>query len=296
MPNYRKPEVYHNIRVACEIWDKGGTNKEVSEATGMSMRWTESVKPEKYKVSIAKDRSRKRKEAIRLFTKGSYCAEVARQTGFSESTCRNIRNELGIKSPFSHSGNNIKPTTEEYKAKVYNVHGDSITVLEQYVDHRTPIGHKCNKCGNVWKTTPDIIVNSGCGCPKCVTFRYSLKAIDWLEHQSKLRRRVIQHAENGGEYFIKQLGIFVDGINHRSRTVFEFLGSPFHGDPNIYGPRDKPNFYRKGTTALALQKETVERFSRLRKEGYTVIYIYESEWLEGKDAHVYRNRTQILGR
>lgn len=50
---------------------------------------------------------------------------------------------------------------EELKSKNSNV-----VVLEQYIDMKTPIIHKCIKHNFEWTTTPNSVLQ-GCGCPKC---------------------------------------------------------------------------------------------------------------------------------
>lgn len=53
--------------------------------------------------------------------------------------------------------------------------------------------------------------------------RYNKKSIPIIERKAKeLGITDLQHAENGGEYHIKELGYFVDGYSKESNTVIEY--------------------------------------------------------------------------
>ena len=58
-----------------------------------------------------------------------------------------------------------KTTHEEYIAKVKEIH-PNIEVLEEYINARTKILHKCKTCGHEWMAKPSGIL-VGYGCAKC---------------------------------------------------------------------------------------------------------------------------------
>lgn len=58
-----------------------------------------------------------------------------------------------------------KKTHEEYVQEVAEINSN-IEVVEEYIDARTKISHRCKICNNEWVATPDKILR-GCGCPKC---------------------------------------------------------------------------------------------------------------------------------
>ena len=60
---------------------------------------------------------------------------------------------------------------ETYKNEVRRI-DNTIEVVGEYVNARTPILHKCLICENEWYTIPDSIL-SGSGCPKCAYKRIS---------------------------------------------------------------------------------------------------------------------------
>lgn len=61
---------------------------------------------------------------------------------------------------------NIPYTQEEYCNKIIEIAGDEYIFLEKYIDSKTKIKCKHNKCGYIWKTTPNNFLN-GRRCPQC---------------------------------------------------------------------------------------------------------------------------------
>lgn len=59
-----------------------------------------------------------------------------------------------------------KKTTEQFKQDLYDKYGDEYTVLGEYINNKTEILIRHNKCGNEWYTKPNYIL-SGYQCPKC---------------------------------------------------------------------------------------------------------------------------------
>lgn len=62
--------------------------------------------------------------------------------------------------------NNIKKTTEQYKAEV-----PSYKVLEEYLGKGIPILHECPK-GHQWKVRPNDLLRKNAGCPSCATYGF----------------------------------------------------------------------------------------------------------------------------
>lgn len=70
-----------------------------------------------------------------------------------------------------------KLTKEEFINKVQLIHGDNICLDEfEYINSITKSKCKCNICGNVWYTRPDVLMN-GHGCRKCYDKKNSEKRI-----------------------------------------------------------------------------------------------------------------------
>jgi hypothetical protein len=60
--------------------------------------------------------------------------------------------------------------------------------------------------------------------------RYNPIACNAIDEYGKLHGYKFQHAENGGEFYIKELGYWVDGYDKEKNTVIEYY-EPYHDKP-----------------------------------------------------------------
>lgn len=107
---------------------------------------------------------------------------------------------------------------------------------------------------------------------------YSSKAIIWIESIAQQEKINIQHEKNGGEFSIPwgKTIIKFDGYHEESKTVYEFHGDYWHGNPEYYG-KDQINEYT-GTTFGTLYEKTLQREEYIRSQGYKLVTIWESEF------------------
>jgi hypothetical protein len=106
---------------------------------------------------------------------------------------------------------------------------------------------------------------------------HSKIAIRWLEHESKKIGKYIRHAENGGEYSImteKGYKWPVDGVCEETKTIYEFYGDYYHGNPSKYSGDD---LYHGIPYSIKWEKDKKKR-EAFEALGYTVVTIWESEW------------------
>ncbi len=116
----------------------------------------------------------------------------------------------------------------------------------------------------------------GCtSCSGCQNRGYSQKSIRWLRKEEETRNISIQHAENGGEFKIPTTPYHADGYHAESKTVWEYLGSFWHGNPDVY-PAD---FYNKmcNCTMGDLYEKTMKRIQHIESLGFTVIVKWEEK-------------------
>ena len=125
---------------------------------------------------------------------------------------------------------------------------------------------------------------SGSGCNECGFIRflksrkryYSKIQIVWLTFQSILNNIIIQHAENGGEFKIKNSNFLADGFCKETNTIYEFHGDYWHGNPNIYNKVDINEVSKK--TFGELYQKTLEREQLIRDMGFNLVVMWESDW------------------
>lgn len=110
---------------------------------------------------------------------------------------------------------------------------------------------------------------NGAGCPKCAT-RISKQENEWLTYvgvpNDKEYRQVYIKLSDGGY-------IIADGFYNN--TVYEFWGDVWHGNPNIYTCGKHPI---TGVDFSVLYSKTLEKIDRIKKSGYDLIEIWESDW------------------
>lgn len=161
---------------------------------------------------------------------------------------------------------NNRVTAKTYTARLGEVNPDIELVspfngLTNPVTIRFPCGHSYNVA------RAEHYLYRKFSCLRCLPVGYSRVALTWLEGEAKKRRCVIQHAESGGEFTIPGTRYKVDGYNHRSKTVFEFMGDYWHKRRASY-------------------QSSLGRLRRIASLGYTVVYIWHSEFVKGKPAKV----------
>jgi hypothetical protein len=194
-----------------------------------------------------------------------------------KSGCQKCAVETTRKKPMS---------TEKYIERVEREHGKEYTYENtKYTHHEDSIKVTCRTHGEFSiKAKHHLYLKRG--CPKC--YPMSIKggvsaiAIRWIEEEAKRRRlKDVQHAGNGVEFRVPNTRLRVDGYHHRTKTIFEFYGDDFHGNPRKWKPLACPHPYID-KTARELYKATMKREARLIKLGYKIVSIWESDYKSSK--------------
>jgi G:T-mismatch repair DNA endonuclease (very short patch repair protein) len=113
------------------------------------------------------------------------------------------------------------------------------------------------------------------------TIGYSKAAIDWLTYLEETNNIKIQHALNGGEFSIKTSKGYrwqVDGFCKETKTVYEFQGDYWHGNPSIYNENDC--FH--GVPYSKKWEKDQRKKQAFEEAGYTFLSIWESDWFKIK--------------
>lgn len=138
------------------------------------------------------------------------------------------------------------------------------------INSKTKIKILCPKHGEFLQS-PNNHLN-GQGCPKC------------KGKISKMEINFLNYMNIPNDEFHRQVNILnkkVDGIV--GKTIFEFLGDYWHGNPNKYQGLKINETCKKSFNGL--YNETIFRFNKLKNLGYNIKYVWESEWksfLSGK--------------
>jgi very-short-patch-repair endonuclease len=103
----------------------------------------------------------------------------------------------------------------------------------------------------------------GQGCPECGD-NFGVKENKWLDSLNISERQV-----RIGEYI-------VDGYDPETKTVYEFNGDFWHGNPDVFKQNDYNNVLKK--TFGELYKKTLNKENNLVKMGFNIISIWENDF------------------
>lgn len=142
--------------------------------------------------------------------------------------------------------------------------------LSIYVNAHTKLIIICNWCYLQFSQRAKHHL-SGVGCPNCchTVSKIETAWLDALNIPQENRQRSIKIGEKR---------YMVDGQDpYNPLIIYEFNGDFWHGNPAIYNPNDINRATK--TTFGELYSKTLEKKSNLERAGYTVISIWESEFV-----------------
>ena len=150
-----------------------------------------------------------------------------------------------------------------------------------YTTYKKKVKIICKKCSKkdnaewIFCQSPNAHLQ-GHGCPRCGNIRNELER-SWLDSigipdNIESRQVTLKVAKNKH--------VIVDGLDPLTKTVYEFYGDYFHGNPNIYGAHDYNKLCKK--TFGELHQKTMEKERLIKKAGFKLISIWESDFLQSK--------------
>ena len=105
----------------------------------------------------------------------------------------------------------------------------------------------------------------------------SEKALRWLHYKSQELGVHIQHAKEGGEFYVPTCG-FVDGYVAEKKLVLEYHGCFWKGCPQCFGHTTVNPITDRMMGAMF--QDTKAKTEKIKKKGYEVIEIWEHEYEE----------------
>lgn len=165
----------------------------------------------------------------------------------------------------------FKRTNDEFVEAAKAVHGERYDYSEaSYVNNSTPVKIGCDAHGSFWQK-PFKHINVQQGCPRCA------------DNMSKAERKWLNAVGVPDDVDHRQVRIVgsrmkADGMI--GRTVYEFFGTFWHGDPRTYAP-DALNV-RNGHRMGSLYLETLEKQRRIVELGYELKFVWELDYRAGR--------------
>lgn len=167
-----------------------------------------------------------------------------------KSKTLSIKNIL-TNDEFIKVAKSIHGTKYDYSKSEYNGMKNNITII--CPNH----GSFSQKAGN------HIYIKNG--CPNC-GYNVSKPETEWLDSLSipkEFRQKII---------IIDGIRYKVDAYDKKNKTIYEYFGSFWHGNPEHYNSDDiNP---KNGKTFGELYKNTLEKINNIKNNGYNLICIW----------------------
>jgi hypothetical protein len=169
-----------------------------------------------------------------------------------------------------YCGGGVKSSTHKFIDRVKVVHGGLYDYSRvDYKGNKTKVTIGCPEHGLFEQTPSDHLC--GNGCPRC-THRVSKPSQIWLTSlglPDGPAHREVRRLIPGKRYT-------VDGYDPNTKTVYEYHGDYWHGNPDRYDP-DGINATSKKTFGQ-LYQSTLEKKQDFLNAGYQYVEIWESDW------------------
>lgn len=124
---------------------------------------------------------------------------------------------------------------------------------------------------------PSNHIHSKSGCPKCAvgTSKKEKEWLDMINIPDESHTRLVKVATNYKNYN-------VDGYDPQTKTIYEFYGDYWHGNPAIFNPDDI--HAHSGKKFSELYDKVLEKERYLKEAGYKIVYIWETDFDKLKSA------------
>jgi len=189
---------------------------------------------------------------------------------FSQTPTNHLKGQGCPKCGKLRASVSITSNNDDWIDKAIKRHGQKYDYSKvNYVSATTKVTIICPKCGPFIQRPSDHL--TGHGCPKC-NHRISNASQAWLTQLGIPDDPY--HREVGG--LIKGKNYTVDGYDPITKTVYEFNGDYWHGNPQIYKPSDiNPS---TGITYGELYERTLTKRDTFIEHEFKVISMWESDF------------------
>jgi hypothetical protein len=158
----------------------------------------------------------------------------------------------------------VKKTTKMFISDAKESHGNRYDYsLVSYTTRRGYVKIRCKHHGVFTQIARNHL--RGQGCPHCNHYisKQETAFLDYLKIPTESRQKYIASHK-------------VDGIDSKKKTIYEFLGDYWHGNPERFD-RNEINI-RRNITYGELHNRTLQKLHKLKAAGFRVKYIWESAW------------------
>ena len=143
----------------------------------------------------------------------------------------------------------------------------------EYRGMYTPVVINCPKHGD-FLTKPANFYHKGRTCKKCINMTSSKPEKMWLDELGiPLNCRNVYMSFGSKTYCL-------DGVDLSTKTIYEFYGDFYHGNPNIYDMNQINPLLKE--TYGSLYDKTMAKEKAIKDSGYKLITIWEDDFKKNK--------------
>lgn len=149
----------------------------------------------------------------------------------------------GCKCPKCKNANIAKKLTlppEEFIKKMNRIHGDAVSLVDNYINAHTKSKFICNKCGNTWYTLPSNITHktNPTGCPYCKISQGERSIINFLDknnilyiYQKKYKNLVgIGNNPLSYDFYLLNYNLLIEYQGKQHKEAIEVFGGEKYFD------------------------------------------------------------------
>lgn len=179
------------------------------------------------------------------------------------------------------NGINKRMTLETFINKAKSKHGDKYNYSNViYVKSNIKVKIICSKHG-IFEIQPNNHIQ-GQGCPKCSSGGTSEIAQEWIDLLLIKQPELEHFYHENGEYIIPNTNYKADAYNKETKTIYEFHGDFWHGNPEVFNHKLMNDVCKK--TFGQLYEKTMKKQMKCEELGYKYKSIWENDWIKGKMA------------
>lgn len=159
-------------------------------------------------------------------------------------------------------------TTHQFVILAIEKHGDKYSYSNTtYINAKEPVEIECKNHNRFYQKPNDHL--DGHGCPKCNKTVSSIESrwLDYLGIPNDKQHRTVTIKIGNKKRFV------VDGFDESTKTIYEFYGDFWHGNPTLYKPNEHCKVTKK--TFGQMYSDTLMKEKTLKDNGYQLISIWE---------------------
>lgn len=174
----------------------------------------------------------------------------------------------GSRCPYCYG--NAKPTDAKFKKKIHDLVGNEYVFLDAYVNSKTKLKVKHNKCGHIYKVQPNSFLN-GSRCPYCNSPKGELiisKILNSLNINYEAQKTFDDLRDNNllsYDFFIPSQNILIEYQGRQHYDPVDYFGGVSQFKLQQKHDKMKASYARDNNYTLIAVPYTEDTFSKIKK-------------------------------